>query len=239
MSFRTKVALFAPALLLALACSDASALIHVAVHADFPAAGFADGAVWGSNAAQAFDVSFVVDETAAVRHLAGFEVKPGAVVLGHDVYAFGYDAIVSASSFSFGNQVFNGMSMHNLSFALLDGGVIAAPLFLSAITPGAPAQIEVGLAPGFFGLGSYDFSPLVPGTLQTAFLTDVAQAWDGHAQAYGTVSVSISAVPEPAGAALLLSGLLTLALALALRRSARPAPPGAPAPGGASAGAAV
>lgn len=216
---RRKASALAAAVLLALASADASALIRVAVHAEFPAGGFADGPVWGTAGPASFDVHFDVNEAAATHYRAGFEVLPGAVVLGHDVYAIGYGAIVGASQFSFGNQSFAGTALHNLSFALINGGVLAAPMFLSSITPGSAALIEVGLAPGFLGLGSYDFSPFVPGTVQTAFLTNGATVWDGTAQGYGTVSVSISAIPEPGAAALLLLGLIAGAPRL-LRRAA-------------------
>jgi len=210
----------AAALLLALACADASALVRVSVHADFPTGGFGAGPVYGSTGPQSFDVWFDVDETAAVHHAAGFEVRPGAVVLGHDVYSIGYDAIKAAGSFSFGTQSYDGMALHNLSFALLFGGVLAAPMFITDLQVGATPLIEVAVAPSA-DLGSYDFSPFVPGTLQTAFLTNGAQVWDGHASAFGTVSVQVSAVPEPTSAGLLVAGL---AAVMAWRRGQRAGP---------------
>jgi hypothetical protein len=204
-----------------LACGDASALIRVSVHADFPYSGFAQGPVYGSVGPQSFDVEFDLDETAAIHYAPGFEVVPGSVILGQDVYAFGHDAILRGSNFTFGTQTFSGLLLHTLSYALLAGGVIAAPMFLSDITPGSTPHIEAGLAPGFAGLGSYDFSPFVPGTLRAAFLTDQAEVWDGNASAFGTVSVRVSAVPEPPAAALLLLGLLPLMLARIKRCRAR------------------
>lgn len=114
-------------MLLALASPDAAALIRVSVHADFSASGFAQGPVYGRVGPEAFDVTFGVDETAAVHCAPGFEVLPGAVILGHDVYAIGYGAITQASNFSFGSQAFSGLSMHNLSFALIAGGLPVPP----------------------------------------------------------------------------------------------------------------
>lgn len=209
------VAARASAVLLAgaLACADASALIRVSVHAEFPASGFAQGPVYGSVGPQAFDLAFDIEEAAAIHYAAGFEVLPGSVILGHDVYAIGYGAIKRGSDFTFGTQAFTGLSLHNLSYALISGGVLAAPMFLSDITPGSTPHIEAGLAPNFAGLGSYDFSPFVPGTLQTAFLTDQAQMFDGTATAFGTVSVRVSSIPELSAATLLLLGLLPLMLA--------------------------
>jgi hypothetical protein len=202
----------AAALLLALACADASAVIRLSVQADFPASGFADGPVWGTSSAQSFQLDIDLDEAQAVHHAAGFEVLPGRLTLAHDVYAFSAASILRASSFSFGNQVFRGTSMHNLSFALLDGGLLAAPLFVSDIQPGATPLVELGLGPGFLGLGGYDATPFAPGvSLGTVFLTNQASAWDGSAQALGSVSAQVTAVPEPAAAALLLPGLLVLA----------------------------
>lgn len=207
-------AVLASAMLLALASADAAALIRISVHAEFPTSGFTQGPVYASVGPQAFDVHFDVDETAAVHHAAGFEVLPGALILGHDVDAIDYGAIRRGSDFSFGTQAFSGMSLHNLSFALISGGVIAAPLFLSDVAIGSTPYIEAGLAPHFAGLGTYDFSPFVPGTLQTAFLTNRAEVFDGTASAFGTISVPVSAVPEPAAATLLLLGLLSLVLSL-------------------------
>lgn len=198
----------ASAVLLALACVDASALIRVSVHVEFPASGFAQGPVYGSVARQAFDVAFDIDEAAAIHYAAGFEVLPGSFILGYDVYAIDYGAIKRGSDFSFGTQAFSGLSLHTLSYALISGGVMAAPMFLSDITPGSTPHIEAGLAPNFAGLGSYDFGPFVPGTLRTVFLTDQAEVFDGTASAFGTVSVRVESIPEPSASTLLLLGLL-------------------------------
>ena len=195
---------FAGALILAAAAIDASAEIIVTVHADFPISGFPSGPVFGTSGPQAFDVIFHVDEAAAAHYPAGFEVVPGAVVLAHDVYAFDRTAILG-SMFSFGNQTFSEPYLHNLSFALLEHGVIAAPMFLSDITPGSTPFIEVGALNVF--LGSYDSGPLVPGNPQTVFLTNGATTFDGFNQAFGTVRVSVSAVPIPTTLALLLSAI--------------------------------
>ena len=187
-------------LLLATVAINASAEIIVTVHADFPSSGFASGPVFGTSGPVAFDVVFHVNEAAAVHYTAGFEAVPGAVVLAHDVYAFDRAAI-AGSTFSFGNQTFSEPYLHNLSFALLAQGVISAPMFLSDITPGSTPFIEVGALNVF--LGSYAFGPFVPGNLQTVSLTNGADVFDGVNQAFGTVRVSVAAVPIPPTLALL------------------------------------
>ena len=83
--------------------------------------------------------------------------------------------------------------------------MIAAPLFLSAITPGSTPFIEVGALNVF--LGSYDFGPFVFGMPRDVFLTNGAQVYDGIHNGYGSVSVQVSAVPLPAALPLLFVGL--------------------------------
>ena len=188
--------------------ASAFAQILVKVHAEFPTSGFVEGPVFGVSGPEVFDVNFLVDESAAVFYPAGFEVAPGQFVLTHDVYAFGREAI-EGSTFSFGTQTFTEPYLHNLSFALLQNGVIAAPLFLSAITPGSTPFIEVGALNVF--LGAYDFGPFVFGTPRAVFLTNGAQVYDGFHNGYGSVSVQVSAVPVPAALPMLLGGLGLLA----------------------------
>ncbi len=205
----TRCATAVVAVMLMLLGSNAHALIDVHVHATFPTSGFADGPVYGVSGPEVFDVTFRVDETAAVHYATGFEFVPGQFVMADDVYAIGYPAILGKTNFQFGSQAFTGLSMHNLAFALAQNSVVAAPMFLSDITPGSTPYIEVILAPSL-SLGSYGWDNPVPGTLLPIFLTNEAQAYDGVRSAYGTVSVSITAVPEPGPAALLSLGLASL-----------------------------
>ena len=149
------------ALILLVASASATAGILVTVHAEFPASGFPDGPVRGTDGPVAFDVVFQLDETTAVRYPAGFEVDPGHFYLDHDIYAFNRPAI-RGSTFTFGNKSYSEPYLHNLSFALLQNGIVSAPLFLSDITPGSAPFIEVGILDVF--LGSYDFGPFVPGS---------------------------------------------------------------------------
>ncbi len=192
------------AMLMTLGPGSAFAQILVTVHAEFPTSGFVEGPVFGVSGPEIFDVSFLVDETAAVFYPAGFEVVPGQFVLAHDVYAFGRNAIVG-STFRFGTQTFNEPYLHNLAFALLQDTMIAAPMFLSDIRPGSTPFIEVGALNVF--LGSYDFGPFVSGTPRPVFLTNGAQVYDGIHNGYGSVTVQVSAVPLPAALPMLLGGL--------------------------------
>ena len=214
---RTRPSAWALAPLLASAMLSAEAEILVEVHAEFPTSGFAQGPVFGGLGPEIFDVVFHLDETAASFYPAGFEVAPGQFELAHDVYAFDRNAILG-SSFSFGSQGFTEPYLHNLSFALLQNGVIAAPMFLSDITPGSTPFIEVGTLGPF--LGGYDFGPFVPGQPRPVFLTNGAEAFDGVHAAFGTVAVRVSAVPLPASLPALLSGGVAL---VAFARRARPA----------------
>lgn len=200
------------AALLAAASVDASALVNVNVHAEFPASGFTSGPVWGTTGQQTFDVVFQIDETLATHYSAGYSLVPGRFELAHDVYAVGYEAIVSASSFMFGNRVFNGADLHNLSFALLMGGNLNAPIFLTDLTPGSSPMIEAIVAPNA-ELGSYTFSPFVLGIPRAVSLTNEARIFDGVNIASGTVQVSVSAVPEPQAGLMLALGLLPIWLA--------------------------
>lgn len=200
------------AALLAAASVDASALVNVNVHAEFPASGFASGPVYGTTGLQTFDVVFQIDETLATHYSAGYALVPGSFELAHDVYAIGYEAIVSASSFGFGNHVFNGTGLHNLSFALLQGGNLNAPIFLTDLTPGSSPFIEAIVAPNA-ELGSYTFGPFVLGAPRAVSLTNEARIFDGVNIASGTVQVSISAVPEPQAGLMMALGLLPVWLA--------------------------
>ncbi|UCV18030.1 hypothetical protein [Ferribacterium limneticum] len=191
---------------------DASALVNVNVHAEFPASGFASGPVYGTSGLQTFDVVFQIDETLATHYSAGYALVPGSFELAHDVYAIGYEAIVSASSFGFGNQFFHGTDLNNLSFALLQGGNLNAPIFLTDLTPGTSPLIEVIVAPNA-ELGSYTFGPFVLGEPRAVSLTNEARIFDGVNIASGTVQVSISAVPEPQAGLMMALGLLPIWLA--------------------------
>ncbi len=191
-------------MLMTLASGPVVAQILVKVHAEFPTSGFVEGPVFGVSGPEIFDVQFLVDESAAVFYPAGFEVVPGQFFLDHNVYAFGRDAILG-STFSFGTQVFTEPYLHNLSFALLQDGVIGAPMYLSDITPGSTPFIEVGALNVF--LGGYDFWPFVFGTPRSVFLTNGAQVYDGIHNGYGSVSVQVSAVPVPAALPMLCGGL--------------------------------
>lgn len=206
------------AALLAAASLDASALVNVNVHAEFPASGFASGPVYGTTGLQTFDVVFQIDETLATRYSAGYALVPGSFELAHDVYAIGYEAIVSASSFGFGNHFFHGTDLNNLSFALLLGSNLNAPIFLTDLTPGTSPMIEAIVAPNA-ELGSYTFSPFVLGAPRAVSLTNEARIFDGVNIASGTVQVSISAVPEPQAGLMMALGLLPIWLARKGRRS--------------------
>jgi hypothetical protein len=205
------------AALLATASLDASALVNVNVHAEFPASGFASGPVYGTSGLQTFDVVFQIDETLATHYSAGYALVPGSFELAHDVYAIGYEAIVTASSFGFGNHVFNGTDLHNLSFALLMGSNLNAPIFLTDLTPGSSPMIEAIVAPNA-ELGSYTFGPFVLGTPRTVSLTNEARIFDGVNIASGIVQVTISAVPEPQAGLMMVLGLLPIWLARKRRR---------------------
>lgn len=205
------------AALLAAASVDASALVNVNVHAEFPASGFASGPVYGTTGLQTFEVVFQIDETMATHYSAGHALVPGSFELAHDVYTIGYEAIVTVSSFGFGNHFFHGTDLHNLSFALLMGGNLNAPIFLTDLTPGSSPMIEAIVAPNA-ELGSYTFSPFVLGVPRAVSLTNEARIFDGVNIASGTVQVSVSAVPEPQAGLMMALGLLPVWLARKGRR---------------------
>lgn len=205
------------AALLAAASVDASALVNVNVHAEFPASGFASGPVYGTTGLQTFEVVFQIDETMATHYSAGHALVPGSFELAHDVYAIGYEAIVTVSSFGFGNHFFHGTDLHNLSFALLMGGNLNAPIFLTDLTPGSSPMIEAIVAPNA-ELGSYTFSPFVLGVPRAVSLTNETRIFDGVNIASGTVQVSISAVSEPQAGLMLALGLLPVWLVRKGRR---------------------
>lgn len=208
-SHLSPIALLA-ALFLMLATNSVCAQILVEVHAEFPTSGFSEGPVFGVSGPEIFDVTFLVDESAAVHYSAGFEAAPG-IFLAHDVYGIGRDAI-AGSSFRFGNHTFTEPYLHNLSFALLEHGVISAPMFLSDIRPGSTPFIEVGALAVF--LGSYDAAPFEPGDPVSVFLTNGASVYDGVHNAFGSVRVSVSAVPLPASLTMMVPMLLGLACAV-------------------------
>ena len=86
-------------------------------------------------------------------------------------------------------------------------------MFLSDITLGSSPTIEIGIEPNFAGLGSYDFGAFVSGSPRPVFLTNDAEMYDGVNVAFGTVRVSVAAIPESDVAWLMGVGLLLVMFA--------------------------